>query len=170
MATKKTTKAEEIATPKEEVVIIPKEIDDTQYVTVRNGFHGVLVYVSKRTGEKFIWDEFGAEQDMELRELKNVRSSSKQFFTNNWFMFDEDWIPKYLGVDKFYKNTLPIDEFDSIFEMKPKALEKAIANLSDGQRMSAAYRASELIAERKIDSLSVIETLERALGVELMEK
>ena len=50
--------------------MIPKEVDPNQYVTVRNGFQGRLVYKSKRTGERFVWDSFGAEQDMELSELK----------------------------------------------------------------------------------------------------
>lgn len=169
MATKKSTLAEvtSVEVAKE---IIPREIDDNQYVTVRNGFHGTLVYVSKRTGERFVWDEFGSEQDMELRELKNAKNSRKQFFVNNWFMFDESWIPKYLGMERFYKDAVSIEDFDDIFKMKPKELTKRIAAMSDGQKKSAAYRASELISQREIDSLSVIETLENALGVQLMEK
>lgn len=170
MPNKKTSKDIELAGEVEVREIIPREIDDSQYVTVRNGFHGMLVYVSRRTGEKIVWDEFGAEQDMELRELKNARNSKKNFFINNWFMFDEDWILKYLGVDRFYKTALSIEKFDDIFKMKPKELEKTISTLSEGQKKSVAYRAHELISEKKIDSLSVIETLEKALGVELMEK
>ena len=65
---------------------VAKDIDPDQYVTVRNGFQGRLVYKSRHTGEKFIWDTFGAEQDMELSELKRARSSSKKFFINNWFI------------------------------------------------------------------------------------
>lgn len=167
MPTKKVSK-ECAETPE----IIPHEIDDTQYITVRNGFHGTLVYISRRTGEKIVWDEFGAEQDMELRELKYAKNSRKNFFINNWFMFDDEdsWVLKYLGVDRFYKNAIDIDGFDNIFKMKPRELEKAIAALSAGQKKSVAYRAYELIAEKEIDSLSVIEVLEKALGIQLMER
>lgn len=167
MPTKKVSK-ECAETPE----IIPHEIDDTQYITVRNGFHGTLVYISRRTGEKIVWDEFGAEQDMELRELKYAKNSRKNFFINNWFMFDDEdsWVLKYLGVDRFYKNAINIDGFDNIFKMKPRELEKAIAALSAGQKKSVAYRAYELIAEKEIDSLSVIEVLEKALGIQLMER
>lgn len=150
--------------------IVAKDIDPSQYVTVRNGFQGKLVYISKRTGETFIWDEFGAEQEMELRELKNAKNSYKNFFINNWFMFDEDWIIDYLGVRQFYKHAIPIDNFDEIFTQKASDLKKTISGLSDGQKKSVAYRAKELIAENKIDSLSVINTLEKALNIELIEK
>lgn len=150
--------------------IVPKDIDASQYVTVRNGFQGRLVYRSKKTGEMFVWDEFGAEQEMELRELRNAKNSYKKFFINNWFMFDEDWITDYLGVRQYYKNAIPIDSFDDIFSQKPSELTKTINGLSDGQKKSAAYRAMELITEHKIDSLSVIKTLENALNIELIEK
>lgn len=150
--------------------IVAKEIDPTQYVTVRNGFHGRLVYRSKRTGESFIWDGFGAEQEIELRELKNAKNSNKKFFINNWFMFDEDWIPEYLGVRQFYKHAISIDHFDDIFQKKPEKLKQLIAELSSGQKQSVAYRARELIAAKQIDSISVISTLEEALGIELIER
>lgn len=150
--------------------IVPKDIDPNQYVTVRNGFQGQLVYQSKRTGETFIWSNFGDEQEIELRELKNAKNSSKKFFENNWFMFDEPWIIDYLGVRQFYKNALPIDSFDDVFTKKPAELKKIIASLSDGQKRSLAYRANELIHEKKLDSLSVIEVLEDSLHIQLIEK
>lgn len=150
--------------------IIPKDIDPNQYVIVRNGFQGRLVYKSRKTGEMYAWDEFGAEQEMELRELKNAKNSYKKFFVNNWFMFDEDWIIDYLGVRQFYKNAIPIDGFDDIFVMKPAELKQKVNALSEGQKKSVAYRAKELIAAKKIDSLSVIEALEDALKIELIEK
>ena len=150
--------------------INPKDIDLGQYVTVRNGFQGRLVYKSKRTGERFIWSGFGTEQDMELRELKNAKNSSKKFFENNWFMFDEDWIVDFLGVSRFYKNAVSIDDFDKIFQQSTDKVVKTIESMSEGQRKSAAYRARQLIAEGKIDSLKTISALEKALGIELVEK
>lgn len=150
--------------------IIPKEVNMDQYITVRNGFHGTLIYRSRRTGEEFIWPEFGAEQEMELRELRNAKNTSKMFFTNNWFMFDDEWVVDYLGVRQFYKNALRIEDFDNIYKKTPDEIKKAIADMSEGQKRSVAYRASELIKTGDIDSLKTIAALEEALGIELIEK
>lgn len=155
---------------KEEKPIVVKEVDPTQYVTVRNGFQGKLVYKSKKTGERFVWDGFGTEQEMELRELRNAKNSNKGFFINNWFMFDEDWIIDYLGVRQYYKNAIGIDEFDDVFNKGPDELKKIIQGLSNGQKESVAYRAKELIRDKKIDSLSVIAVLEEVLNIDLIEK
>lgn len=149
---------------------VAKKVDLHQYVSVRNGFQGKLVYVSKRTGEKFVWSDYGDEQEMELLELKNAKNSSKVFFQNNWFMFDEEWIPEYLGVKQFYRYALPINHFDDLFEMSPEEVKERVSKLSKGQKKSVAYRARTLIAEGGIDSMRVINALENALGIELTEK
>lgn len=150
--------------------IVPKDIDPEQYVTVRNGFQGRLVYVSKHTGERFVWDQFGAEQEIELRELKNAKNSYKKFFENNWFMFDEDWIVDYLGVQRFYRNAVRIEDFDEIFQKDAKTISEIISDMSDGQKKSVAYRARVLIADGAIDSNKAITALEESLGVELVER
>ena len=63
-----------------------KNIDLNQSITVYNGFQGKLIYKSSKTQELFIWDTFGDEQEIELKELRNAKSSTKNFFINNWFM------------------------------------------------------------------------------------
>lgn len=151
-------------------VISPKEIDPEQYVIVRNGFHGKLIYKSSRSGEKFVWSDFGDEQEMQLRELRNAKNSKKSFFINNWFMFDEPWIIDYLGMRKYYKHAVKIEDFDNIFSKTPAQIKNIIGDLSNGQRRSLVYRATELISSGEIDSRKVIQALEEALGVELVEK
>lgn len=148
----------------------PKDIDPNQLVTVKNGFQGCLVYKSKKTGERFVWDAFGDEQEMELSELKNARNSNKKYFINNWFMFDEEWIVDYLGMKQYYKYAISIEDFDKLFDKPTEELEEAILTLSDGQKKSVAYRAKQLIAEKAIDSLKTISALERCLGIDLVER
>lgn len=172
MATKK--KLEEDTVPQTRLegskFIIPKDVDPSSFVVVRNGFQGMLVYRSSRTGELFKWDSFGAEQEMELRELRNARNSAKSFFINNWFMFDDDWVIDWLGVRQFYKNAISIDNFDKFFDLPPAKMRAAIEKLSDGQKRSIGYRATELIKEKKIDSLKTIALLEESLGISLVEE
>lgn len=150
--------------------IVPKEIDLNQYVTVRNGFQGRLIYISSKTGETFEWDSFGDEQEMELRELKNAKSSAKKFYINNWFMFDEDWIVDFLGVKEFYKHAVSIEDFDSLFTKSANELKKCLKDMSDGQKRSVAYRARVLIKDGEIDSMKTISTIEEVLGIDLIEK
>lgn len=45
-----------------------------------------------------------------------------------------------------------------------------MSKLSSGQKQSVAYRAKQLIADGTIDSNRAIAALEKALGVELIER
>lgn len=155
---------------KEKTEFSVKDIDVNQYVTVINGFNGTLVYVSSRTGETFEWDGLGAEQEMELRELKSAKNSAKAFFSNNWWMFNEDWITQYLGVSTYYRWSIPIEEIDGVFELSGKELEEVLSNTPEGQKKTIAYRAKEKIANGEIDSLSAISALEKYLGITLIER
>ena len=148
---------------------VAKEIDPSQYVTVRNGFHGRLVYISPRTGESFEWDEYDDEQDMELRELKTAKAGAKSFFSENWFKLD-DWVIRYLGVESYYKHAKNMEEYDEMFTMDPDALRAEISEMTVSQKNSMAYRAKELIADGRLDSMRMIGVLEDALGIELIEK
>lgn len=161
------TVAEEVT---EKRPLIPKDIDPHTIVTVRNGFQGRLVYKSKKTDERFVWDSFGSEQDMEIGELRNARNSNKKFFINNWFMFDDPWIVDYIGMSNYYKFAISISDFDKLFEKSADEIEETISKLSDGQKKSVAYRARQLISEGSIDSNKVIAALERSLGVDLIER
>lgn len=144
------------------------ELKPEDYVTVRNGFNGKLVYRSRNTNEVFIWDGLGAEQEMELRELKHARNTARGYFINNWFMFDDPAIPEWLGVTMYYKNALELDDIDALFEMTPAEIEKTIKSLPAGQKETIANRAKELLRKGdKIDSLRVIHALERSLGTVL---
>lgn len=166
------TQPEIIEKPIEAVKPVVKEIDPAQYVTVLNGYQGKLTYKSKKTGELFKWNEFGSEQEMELRELRNAKNTYKKYFEKNWFMFSDEfaWVIDYLGVGQYYKNAISIDEFDTIFQKTPDELKKIIEGLSDGQKKAVAFRAKTLIADEVIDSNKVIRTLEEILGVELIER
>ena len=165
-------KPEIIEKPIEATKPVVKEIDPTQYITVLNGYQGKLTYKSKKTGELFKWNEFGSEQEMELRELRNAKNTYKKYFEKNWFMFGDEfaWVIDYLGVGQYYKNAISIDEFDTIFQKTPDELKKIIEGLSDGQKKAVAFRAKTLIADEVIDSNKVIRTLEEILGVELIER
>lgn len=147
-----------------------KSLDPNMYVTVRNGFQGLLIYKSPRTHESYRWDEFGAEQDISLQELKNAKSSSKNFFVNNWFLIDDPEIIEYLGVTKYYENALKYDSFDELFSKEPDEIKEVVSKLSKGQKKSVAYRSKQLIANKAIDSIRVIDALEESLSIDLIER
>ncbi len=149
---------------------VKKDLDPNMFVTVRNGFNGILVYISKKTGEEFIWNEFGEEKEMELSELRNAKNSSKSFFINNYFLIDDQDVLDWLGMSQYYEHALTSENFDDIFTSEPEEIADIISELSDGQKQSLVYRTRDLIRQGAVDSIKVINALEENLGVELVER
>lgn len=146
------------------------QLDPYTVVTVKNGFPGMLIYQSAKTGEVFRWEALGDEQDMELQELKNARNASKAFFVNNWFQIDDPEVLDYLGVAEYYKNAINLIDDSALRNMKPSDVTGNVTNLSDGQKLALKYRVKQMIASGDIDSIKLINAFEDALGVELIER
>lgn len=87
-------------------------------------------------------------------------------------MFDDeyDWVIDYLGVRQYYKNAVSLENFDKVFSKSPTEITKIINGMSTGQKKSMVYRARQAIVDGEIDSNRAIAALEKALGVELIER
>ena len=152
------------------VTVKPKKLDPEMYVTVRNGFPGLLVYKSSKTGEKYVFDRFGDEHEISLQELKKAKNDSKAFFENNWFLIDDPEVIEYLGLTQYYKNAFSYDDFEELTKMTADEVREKMQHISNGQKAAVARYARQLIAEERIDSLKVITALEDGLGVQLTDK
>lgn len=149
---------------------VRKQLDPHTIVTVKNGFPGMLIYESSKTGEMFRWESLGDEQDMELQELKNARNASKAFYVNNWFRIDDPEILDYLGVAEYYKNALNLIDDETLRALKPEDIRSTVMKMSDGQKLALKYRVKQMIENGDIDSMKMITAFEEALGVELIER
>ena len=147
-----------------------RKLEPHTLVEVRNGFNGLLVYVSSRTGERFVWDSFGSVLDMELQDLRAAKNAHKGYFKNNWFLIDDKDVLENLGVARMYSNSLSMNDFDDLFSLSPDEIKAKVADIPSGQKSSVIYRAKQLIEDGTIDSIKLINALEESLGVELIER
>lgn len=158
----------ETAVPaRKSAVIKPKKLDPEMYVVVRNGYPGLLVYKSSKTGELFRFEGFGDEHEIELQELKKAKNESKDFFINNWFLIDDPEVIEYLGVGQYYKDAFSYDEFEALADMTVDEVAEKMRHISEGQKLAVTRYAKQLIRDGRIDSMKVINTLEDGLGVKL---
>lgn len=126
-----------------------------------------LVYESRsQLGYRVYWDGYLSEAWMEYKELINMRSTYRAFFERPWIICDWD-VLEDLKVEQYYKNIIDLENLDDVFKKTPKELEKTLKEIPDGIKALIVDRAFELRREKKLDSLSVIETIEKTLNVDL---
>ncbi len=126
-----------------------------------------LVYESRsQLGYRVYWDGYLSEAWMEYKELINMRNTYRAFFERPWIICDWD-VLEDLRVEQYYKNIIDLENLDDVFKKTPKELEKTLKEIPDGIKALIVDRAFELRREKRLDSLSVIETIEKTLNVDL---
>lgn len=144
---------------------VKKQRDLHELVSVKSIVKGQLTYVDQM-GYRVDWSEYGDENWIEYKDLVNMRNSQKKFFTEPWIICDWDVLTD-LNVDKNYKTIIDLDEIDSVFEKSVEDLKKTLDIVPSGIKKLIADRAFELRKEKKLDSLSMIETIEKTLNIDL---
>lgn len=164
------TKAKETVNKITQSVVAPearKQRDMNEMISVVCITNSPLIYESKsQQGYRVDWDGFLQENWMEYKELVNMRSSQKAFFEEPWIICDWDVLVD-LKVDQYYKNIIDLENLDELFTKSPEELERTLKIVSVGIKKLIVDRAFELRREKKLDSISIIETIEKTLNVDL---
>lgn len=143
------------------------EIDQNALIPCRSTTHGNLIYISRRTGERIFWNDFGDVQDITMGELRNLYSTYPAFINEVLFVIDDEDAVEYLGLTKLYNSLFYIDDLDSFFDRDYDELEEILPKLPKGLEESVATKARELIKEGTLDSRSKIRLIEDKLKIDL---
>lgn len=147
--------------------IVKEQRDMNEMVSVVCITNTPLIYESKnQIGYRIDWDGFLQENWMEYKELINMRNSQRAFFEQPWVICDWDVLVD-LKVDQYYKNIIDLENLDDVFTKLPEELEKTLKIVPKGIKKLIVDRAFELRREKKLDSLNIIETIEKTLSIDL---
>ncbi len=126
-----------------------------------------LVYVSKRTSEKFEWSAYGDVQYITLGELITMKSTQPRMLKEGWLIVDDEEAIEQLGLAKMYGNLFEIDDIDEFFDLPESEIKRILMNMPRGFKNSIATFAREKIESGELDSNRKIKLLEDVLDVDL---
>lgn len=145
-----------------------KEREMNEMISVVSIVKGGLTYQSKaQVGYTVEWGEFLEENWMEYKELITMRNTQKAFFENPWIICEWD-VLEDLRVAQYYKNIIDLSNLDEIFKKRPEQLKETLEKVPTGIRALIVDRAYELIKNKELDSMNVIEVIEEVCNVDLM--
>ena len=154
----------EVKTEKEIVKkIVSKVIKFTEdtYVTLKNNVCGTLYYLNKRTGDNYEWDKYGATQDVKISDLREMKSSQRNFLTKSKFSIidipdiegatSEDVI-NYLGLTQYFKEDLCPDLDNVIFNWTVDDILAKVPQISNGSKETLTVLCNTYIENGTLDS------------------
>ena len=126
-----------------------------------------LIYISKRTNEKFEWENLDDALSLTMGELIAMKSGQSRFLSEGWLIVNDSEAIEYLGLEKVYGNMFDIDDMDSFFKLDLDEMKRILSNIPRGFKGTIAYYAREKIQNGELDSRNKVALLEEMLDVDL---
>lgn len=143
------------------------KIDLSEMIPVRSIVFGKLVYVSKKTGIKFIWENKGDEEYIEFGELMTMKASSPKFLKSPFLIVDDEDAVEKLGLTKMYEENSMVDDLDGFFALPLSEMEEKIEKFPKGFRDVITSTANQKIKSGELYDIRKIRFLEDKLKVDL---
>ena len=164
---------------------IPKTVEkkrlvlsDLDELVVKSNVFGELIYINDRTGDQFIWENYGEEQTLTAKDIRDMKARQQMFFKEDWVSIIDSHsvdmsvytlkdIYDALQVGRYYDENAIAFELDDIFSMNEKEMRETIASMSDTIKKTVVIRANDKIKDGSLDSISKVKLLEEILNCEL---
>lgn len=143
------------------------EIDRNDLVLVRSAVKGDLIYISKRSSDRFEFNEFGATDYITMGELITMKSTQPRFLKEAWLVIDDEDAIEFLGLTDLYETIFEIGDLEKFFSKSDTEMEKLLTNMPTGYKNTLATKAREMIESGELDSNKKIKLLEDKLDVDL---
>ena len=153
-------------------------IPDSALINVKSNAFGKLIYVSKKTGERIVWDQCGEIQQVTLATLRGIKLECIKFYREQLIIpvgfadenadkFNPADIYKQLFIAQYYKNLVDPSDYEVLCTMTPAEIKEKISFMSTGAKENLAVAVNTFIEKGVLDSIKAIKAFEEALGCEL---
>lgn len=143
------------------------DIDKYELIPVMNITNGKLVYVSNKTGVKYIWSQYGDIEYLEYQELQTMRVAHKSFLNEPFVIILNDDVVNNLGLTKMYENLIDLDDIESIFSLDNKKFIEVIEKSPRGIVHTIVTKAKELYKKNKLESITKINYINEKFGTDI---
>ena len=125
-------------------------------------------YKDNKDGEYYAWDNVGDIEILTFETLKNMWRNHKTYFRNLWLKPMDNRVIEKFGLSKIYDTYEYLMDSNSYTKENIDNICEQISKMGNSLKTTVIYKIKEMVASNKIESVSVIKTLENKFKVELI--
>lgn len=125
-------------------------------------------YKDSKNGEYYAWDNVGDIEILTFETLKNMWRNYKSYFRNLWLKPMDNRVIEKFGLSKIYDTYEYLMDSSSYTKENIENICSQISKMDNSLKTTVIYKIKEMVANDKIESISVIKTLENKFKVELI--
>ena len=161
--------ATEKATTKTVETVKVKEYKSDDLIPCRSMTKGELVYIGKKSGEVYTWEDYGDITEVEYQDLLGLRAKKSLFIFDTLFVIEDEELledPKWKDVKALYEKIYS-EDVETLIDMNLNDFKRVFPTLPNGlQRAVSAEVATEMEAGI-FDSLQKIKVIDEVCGTDL---
>lgn len=146
------------------------EIDRHRLVPVMNMTNGKLIYVSKKTGAKWVWASYGDVDEIEFYELQSMKTSYKGFINDPMLLILDDEVVKYMGLESTYETILKYEDLEALFRMNNNDFKELVDNAPKAITVAIVSRAREKLEDESLESVWKVKYLNEKFNLQLGQR
>ena len=163
------SKQNEIEELKNNKQVISDDIQENDYVTIRNVSTGSVV-VGTRNNE-YILENEGDIERVQFNELRSLKNAHPKFFTIPLIVIDDEKAVKKLGLEKLYSELAYLNDLKTFFENNYEdEIVQKLNNLSDFSRMQVFEKLKQMVKDKTFRDMDVRELIKKHYTIDIFEK
>ena len=174
--TKKTTaKIEEPKSVEEPVMEKPiakpkKEYKGDDLIPCRSVVQGELIYVSKKSDNRYIWSNYGDIKEVEYQDLTALRAKRSRFVFGPLFIIEDEELledSRWQPVKELYDNLYSVSDIYEVLELPNDQFRKALEKMSKSFRKAVCSEVNRRLEEGLFDSIQKVKIIDEICGTDL---
>ena len=125
-----------------------------------------LTFKSNRTMSTVKWANWGDVQDVEFRDLKQMKGSNSRFLKEPWILILDEEAAMELGQKDMYKKVIAPEDFSDMIEKEPEVIKEFLKEVPRGNHRAIITKTIMAIDAGELNDIRKIKAIEEALNVD----
>lgn len=131
--------------------------------------YGLLQHVSKKSGDSYVWEDYGDIVDVAYGDLLALKSGKSKFLYAPWFIVLDDQLAEEWKLKELYTYFEEFEDVEDFLQSGAITLRRQLPNAPQGYKDLIVHKAGEMIRNGSLDSIGTVKAIDDVLNKSLSE-
>ena len=131
--------------------------------------YGMLQHVSRKSGDSYVWEDYGDVVDVSYGDLLALKSGKSKFLYAPWFLVLDDQLAEEWKLKELYTYFEEFEDVEEFLQSGAIALRRQLPNAPQGYKDLIVHKAGEMIRNGSLDSIGTVKAIDDVLNKSLSE-
>lgn len=146
-----------------------KEYKADDLIPCRSMTKGELIYIGKKSGEVYTWEDYGDITEIEYQDLLGLRAKKSSFIFETLFVIEDEELledPKWKDVKALYEKIYS-EDVGTLIDMNLNDFKRIFPTLPSGLQRAVSSEVATEMEAGTFDSLQKIKVIDEVCGTDL---